>query len=403
MSRLPGRDEEEFRAYMRDQTAEFDANMRSPQHLFATLLVIIGVPFLLLIPAAESVIGVSFREAAWIVFPTAAVVIVTTLAYHRWGGRSRIAQALDHLETISVQVSLAGLILVSGEAVSPVWSFYLAHGLIVSVRPSLSRSMVAMVAAMPLVVAGVFLALEGAGADFFASFFAALMGGLTMSFTSGLQGRLGRLAFERGVLEKRVSELEVEGERRRIARDLHDGLTADLTAIAWRAEVLTKSPQDENPVEELAAIAQRARAAIDDTRSVVWALRSETVRWSALTDHVHSRCTELCRSKADLQLEMEPSDKPVGGQLAVDIVRIVQELVRNALRHGSPETVHVRLELGEVISVTVDDDGVGFPVETANRSGLSNVERRTADHSGEMHIARLEPGTRVQVTLPLVA
>jgi signal transduction histidine kinase len=392
---------EAYEAYLRAQTAEYDANMRSPAHLWSSVAIIAATPFSLLIPGAREAIGISFFEAAPILLSVIVVAFVTTAVYHRLGQASTAYRMLDHFETLSVPASLGSLIVLSGTAVSPLWLFYLGHLFVVSIHPSLSRPMRALIGGMPLFVALAFLIMEGPRANFFSSLVAASMAALTMSFSSALHARLSRMAFERGMLEKRVAELEVEGERRRIARDLHDGLTADLTAIAWRAEVLAKSPGDANPVDELGAIARRARAAIDDTRSVVWALRDQEVAWGSLIEHIRSRCLDLCDSRAALELELEPADQVISGQLAVDIVRIVQESVRNALQHGGPSTVTVKMVLGETISLTIDDDGVGLDIDSESIGGLHNVALRAKSHAGEVQLDRLDPGTRVHVTLPL--
>lgn len=395
-------EDEAYQAHLRAQMAEYDASVRSPGHLWGSVAIIAATLSSLLIPGAREAVGVSFSGAAPILLSVIVVALVATAAYHKLGRDSKAYRWLDNLETLSVQASIGALIVMSGTAVSPLWLFYLGHALIVSVHPSGSRPLRVLVGGMPLFVALAFLITEGAHANFFSSLVAATMSALTVNFTATLQGRISRMGFERGLLEKRVAELEVEGERRRIARDLHDGLTADLTAIAWRAEVLAKSPgTDVNPLDELGAIARRARAAIDDTRSVVWALRDQPVGWGSLVEHIRSRCVDLCDSRAALRLELEATDQVLSGQLAVDIVRIVQESVRNALQHGGPSAVAVKMSVGDVITVTVEDDGVGLALDSESEGGLHNLAVRAASHSGAVRIERLDPGTRVCVTLPL--
>lgn len=390
-----------YRDFLRARLAEFDANMRAPRQTALSLLIIVATPFALLLPGARDALRVSFWQAAPLLFIAAFISVCALLAYRAGGAFSRTYRLLDDLETIGVQVSLGALIVLSGTAVSPFWFFYMGHALLVSVRPSLSNSMLFVAGGTPLAVALAFLALEGISSSFFSSLVAASMGVLTVSFTAGLQARLAKLAFERDALQRQVADLEIEAERRRIARDLHDGLTADLTAIAWRAEVLARSPEDASLTNELGSIAQRARSAIDDTRSVVWALRDEAVSWPSLVEHVQSRCVELCSARANLTFRADPSDQQLPGQLALDIVRIVQESVRNALQHGAPSTVAVTMDIAEEIVLTIEDDGTGLVSAKPVGGGLRNVARRAEEHAGLLHLGQLDRGTRISVQLPV--
>ena len=164
-------------------------------------------------------------------------------------------------------------------------------------------------------------------------------------------------------------------------------------------------PAQDDAAGEFSAIALRARAAIDDTKSVVWALRGQAVDWETLVTHLRSRCVDLCANRAELDFVRGPQTTLlVPGQLAIDIVRIVQECVRNALQHGKPRSVRVRVDEGEAITLEIQDDGVGLPArrdgQKSASSGLENVELRAAEHAGHLTLGAAHPGTLVRVVLP---
>jgi signal transduction histidine kinase len=87
-----------------------------------------------------------------------------------------------------------------------------------------------------------------------------------------------------------------------------------------------------------------------------------------------------------------------------DLLRIVFELVRNAVRHGRPTRVSVHLEAIGDLRLRVTDDGRGFQGAEAATSegGLSNVRRRVDDLGGHVTVASDTDGTSVEVVLPVM-
>ena len=160
--------------------------------------------------------------------------------------------------------------------------------------------------AAPAWLIGWFLWQDGLGARLTVAVITLEMGILLIVIIGGLNRRLLDALFEKGRLAQQVLELEIDAERGRIARELHDGLAADLSAIAWRVDVLARD-EHAAAAEQLAAVSRRARAAIDDAASVVWALRGEPVPFDGLAESVRSRCTELCEGRVDLTIDVDQS------------------------------------------------------------------------------------------------
>ncbi len=385
--------------------------MRALGPSLSAIAAVATAPLVHLIPGASQLTGLTFEQAAVPSTLVIAVIIAAAAAHRRWGSVAWQYRAIDHIETLAVQLTLGLFIVWSDKALSPFWLFYVVHALIVGLRPGPATLDRLSVVSTPLWVATALAVRTGSATGPVMAAFALGLAVLLIALPGGAQRRASRLSFERQQLEQRLAALVVDGERGRIARELHDGLTADLTAIAWRAAVLAKSPPVDDIASEFAAIAQRARAAIDDTKAMVWALRDDLVVWDVILSHVRGRCVDLCEGRVALTCEL-PGDleRTVPGQLAVDIVRIVQESVRNAVQHGSAHRVRVRVAIEQrlviVIVIEVEDDGVGLPeVPAADgsanlRGGLGNLERRAQQHGGEFVVERRDPGTLVRVTLP---
>lgn len=392
------------RRFTETEHAEFDSNMRSPASVVSALAAVAVVPLAHLIPGASSVTGITFEQASLINAPVLLAMSLATVSYWRWGYASWQYRACDSFENWAIQVALGLMIVVPGRPDSVFWLFYIVHALILSIHPAASWLQALPFVCTPVWVGAALALRTGSSAGIVAAAFALGLALMLTAIAGGFRRRVSQLSFERTRLEQRVAALLVEGERGRIARELHDGLTADLTAIAWRAAVFAKSPPEREIGGEFDAIARRARAAIDDTKAMVWALRDDEVTWSAVAAHVRSRCAELCEGRVALECALPRDTTTVSGQLAVDIVRIVQESVRNALQHGGAHRVRVAITIGSSIEVEIEDDGVGIAPASAGdtriHGGLRNLERRARQHGGDLRIDALDPGTRVHVRLP---
>jgi signal transduction histidine kinase len=221
-------------------------------------------------------------------------------------------------------------------------------------------------------------------------------------------GDLFRLGFYLVLLVAAAREIEgywvglaqtaVLEERRRIARDLHDGVAQELAFIGRRARRLG----DDAAAEQVAASAERALA---DSRRAIAAL---TRPLDEPLDQVLAQAVEevASRSGVDVALELDPSAdaKPAAREA---LVRIACEAVTNAARHGHASTV--RLELagagGNGVRMRVVDDGTGFDpgdVEMHAHGGFGLISMRERAHAlgGELHV-RSQPGTGTEVEVEL--
>jgi len=198
-------------------------------------------------------------------------------------------------------------------------------------------------------------------------------------------------------------------ERRRIAREIHDGLGQELAAAKMIMDgILAK---DTSPGMHKAAIeaSQLVDRAIQQVRTISHLLHppllDEVGLVSALRWFVEG-LTE--RSGIKIQLEVHPSDigrlKP---ELETAIFRIVQEAVTNMFRHSGAHhgTVSVIEKEGSIF-VTVSDDGKGIAEEVVQLRpdsvgiGIGGMRQRVNELGGSLRLANANPGTIVQVVIP---
>ena len=195
-------------------------------------------------------------------------------------------------------------------------------------------------------------------------------------------------------------QLAVSEERRRIARDLHDGLAQELSFIVGSAESLRIEPTREK-VATLTAAAERA---LDESRRAIAALTqsSDEPLDLALAQAAHEVAN---RVGARLTLELDAGIH-VSASTREQLVRIVREAVTNAARHGKAERVTVGLSNGNGLTLRIEDNGLGFEPVAANGNGfgLVSMSERATSIGGELRIVSAPTdGTAVEVLLPQTA
>ncbi|MEO5857402.1 MAG: GAF domain-containing protein, partial [Pyrinomonadaceae bacterium] len=182
-----------------------------------------------------------------------------------------------------------------------------------------------------------------------------------------------------------------EEERRRMARDLHDELGQQLTALRFKLDLLGQSdrPSDEL-FEELRAMAQRIDAGVD---RIAWDLRPAVLDdlglFAALDRFMQewSRHTGICVELLESNLE----GLRLPPEAETNLYRIAQEALNNAHKHANASRVEVvfRARSGKVVLI-VEDDGQGFDAEDlSNRSsglGLTGMQERIRLIGGEIDI-----------------
>jgi signal transduction histidine kinase len=185
-------------------------------------------------------------------------------------------------------------------------------------------------------------------------------------------------------------------ERRRLARDLHDGVAQELAYIGRRA----RRSGDDPVMVQIAAAADRA---LLDSRRAIAAL---SLPIDERFDIVLGRIAEETAARAGAQVDLHLDVADVERDHAEALIRIVSEAVLNATRHGGAERVRVELESGDGLYLRVIDDGGGFdPAAAASRPapgfGLVSMRER-AEAIGGLFTVSSRPGTGtvVEVRLP---
>jgi signal transduction histidine kinase len=198
-----------------------------------------------------------------------------------------------------------------------------------------------------------------------------------------------------------------EEERRRLRRDLHDGLGPALAAIALRAEAAEQLLPDRSPDAQrlLAELQADVSGAVADIRRLVDGLRPPALDELGLVGAVRL-VGERLESDGGLRVSVEADGSAAELPAAIEVAayRIATEAMTNAVRHAGASQCRVRFEIDRDLRVLIEDDGSGIGPDRRDGHGLASMAERAAELGGVLAVdPRADGGTRVTARLPLHA
>jgi signal transduction histidine kinase len=200
-----------------------------------------------------------------------------------------------------------------------------------------------------------------------------------------------------------------EEERKRLRRDLHDGLGPALTGVSLGLRTALRQldrasggAPPSTPHRLLAHSADEVDALVDEVKRIVRDLRPTALDQFGLIDAV----VEFSRSLQDeLDIELSMPNVPLELPAAVEVAtyRIVTEALTNVVRHAQAARCWLTISAGATIDIDVVDDGVGFDEAVNDGVGWTAMRERASELGGTVKVARHIPhGTHLHVELPAV-
>lgn len=203
-----------------------------------------------------------------------------------------------------------------------------------------------------------------------------------------------RLSRERAVVAR-------EEERRRVRRDLHDGLGPTLSALNLHLDVLTLRQEATAPDSALLA---RVRTIADDAvltlRQVIDDLQPAAIDDLGLAGALDELATSFSAGGVEVVMTTQiPDGLPAAVEIAT--YRICAEAITNALRHGQASFVRVLVRADPaIVSLEISDDGIGMPPSITPGIGLTSMRERAEELGGRIELQPGPNGTTVRCQLP---
>ncbi|MGN0833208.1 MAG: sensor histidine kinase [Kiritimatiellia bacterium] len=220
-----------------------------------------------------------------------------------------------------------------------------------------------------------------------------------------LAARRGRELFK-SQIAKVSSELRI-GERMRLAVELHDSVTQNLTGVTLQLDAAADArAADPKAADALLAVARRAlQSCLDELRRFLWDLRSEALETTDFNEAIRIALRHIA-ARADIAVRFNVSRSRLCYATAHAILQIVRELTINAIRHGKATKVRIVGEmLPDRIRFAVTDNGSGFDPAAAQgpdegHFGLNGIRERLKNLHGVMNLASAPgQGARAEISI----
>ena len=200
----------------------------------------------------------------------------------------------------------------------------------------------------------------------------------------------------------------LEDERRRIRRDLHDGLGPTLAATLLEIQATTNLLQDQPEAarELLEKMAIKTKSSIAEIRRLVYGLRPPALDELGLASAITEQASRLETQGDGLRVTVDADGDLTQLPAAVEVAayRIALEALTNAARHARAQACSVRLALADELVIEVDDNGIGVAPEARWGVGLASMRERCEELGGTFEVRRRDGGgTRLRAELPVDA
>jgi two-component system CheB/CheR fusion protein len=199
-----------------------------------------------------------------------------------------------------------------------------------------------------------------------------------------------------------------EEERARVARELHDDISQQLAAVNLKAEsALRKDPDTQGDLRsEMTQLSRQLRAILRDVERTAYQLHPSSLDHLGLSVALKSYCAEFGKQNGVATRFSERNlPRPIPPPLALTIYRVVQEALRNVVKHSGTRRARVSL-IGKdgILLLTVKDFGRGFNASASHKRGLGliSMEERVRQAGGSFTVkAKPGEGARIDVRIPV--
>lgn len=196
-------------------------------------------------------------------------------------------------------------------------------------------------------------------------------------------------------------------ERTRLAVDLHDALSQNLTGIALQLDLVDRLTEKTNPAvtKHLGIATRTLQSCRNELRGCIWDLRSQALDAPTIEEAIKmTLCPHL--DVAKLSLRFPVPRRKLDDNTMHTLLRIIRELVSNALRHGAAQSIRIAGALNrDLLLASVQDNGIGFdptarPNSAAGHFGLDGIREQLRHFDGNITLSS-SPGTGTKITFSI--
>jgi signal transduction histidine kinase len=176
-------------------------------------------------------------------------------------------------------------------------------------------------------------------------------------------------------------QMQLQKERERISKDLHDNIGAQATALFYGIEGLEKNDK----TEKMISLKQTTQDMMDGLRETIWALGKGEVSVTALSDRFKLFMKKIGKHYPEIKFTVQENieeDKALTTEQGLHLLRILQEALNNAIKHAEAKNIIFIIESNKKITIQIKDDGKGIDGTTVSNfsddNGMINMKERAA-------------------------
>jgi signal transduction histidine kinase len=228
----------------------------------------------------------------------------------------------------------------------------------------------------------------------------------------GLRSRLGDLRsslaplavqLDTAMLFTRLRDAATAEERRRLAREMHDGVAQDIASLGYLVDALAAAPASDAQAEQLRRLRDRITGVVSQVRISVQTLRTDVQASESLGAAISGLARPLSESSGiPIRVTVNERTARLRPEVEAELLRIAQEAMNNAVRHSSASEIDVSCRVAApTAEIVVRDDGTGLGTGRPDSYGLAIMRERASLIDADLSIATVEPhGTVVTVRVP---
>ena len=218
-----------------------------------------------------------------------------------------------------------------------------------------------------------------------------------------------QLELENKLLEEQ-SNYKIQEQRLEISRELHDNVGSQLTFIISILDNLKSSPVkfEEAIDKKIDTLSNFASKSIAELRDTIWVLNSKQLSLTELKSRMLNFVKDAGESVDTIQFHFDfevNEDLQLSSQQAINMYRVLQEIVNNAIKHAKATTVFITInQIGNKLDMKVSDNGTGFDYEAKKKKsfGLTNIQNRIQEINGDLNVqSSIEKGTNFSINIQL--
>ncbi|HOZ51696.1 MAG TPA: two-component regulator propeller domain-containing protein [Chitinophagaceae bacterium] len=194
------------------------------------------------------------------------------------------------------------------------------------------------------------------------------------------------------------NELNIQKERERISRDLHDNLGSYATALLSKIQQM-KTKDSHNDINEMNELGNRI---ISNIRETIWIMQTKDIKLQDFSDKIKNYILKLNPAYPDLKMNViDVIDQNISltPTITTHLFRIVQEAIHNCVKHAKANQLTITIRANNEIDILIEDNGIGYiPKHEVEHYGIQNMKERAIEIGYLFEIRKTESGTLIHLS-----